>query len=494
MLSLFKKIDEKMTKTKDSSNEKKTIYKSEKKIVTLLFLMVVFLLGALIFTIEVFKYNYTYEDFVKSIGGTILGTMFSILVIDILYELLIQKYNTEEIKLHILSVLFGDSKTIKLLDRTQREEFIKKIISTLVEDEIAPKEKASLINGILSAYIDRQYNITMKFDYTITLEEKWSRGVFDDSYIQIHEELDYTRVFMGESSLAQDFKIKFLVSDNDLYRELRDDNTFFFTDSSEKVFNERLIINPKDLDTLIAFSKDDQKEFVKNNMALVVFINSKKAEIKDVDVDSKSIIVKLHSMHDTSIKELHVYITFYIPQLQKSKFLASLIDPTDSPLIKFKYPAEYMNVTIHPFINDGDTHCENCSTPSSIFKSEGLYTINIRNNWTHPYSGILFLIEPNNNKLTDLTISSGTLTPAFDSTIRFYNAHVSNDVSSITITPTIKDNTTTIKINNVPVNSGNACSNCLDVGPNTINVVLTDQNGTSKTYTIKVIRDSATSS
>jgi gliding motility-associated-like protein len=92
--------------------------------------------------------------------------------------------------------------------------------------------------------------------------------------------------------------------------------------------------------------------------------------------------------------------------------------------------------------------------------------------------------------LSNLTISSGTLTPAFSSSTLSYVASVTNATTSITVTPTTTDPTATVTVNGAPVASGSASGAIpLNVGPNTINALVTAQDGlTTTTYTITVTR------
>src|SRR4029077_17477246 len=90
-----------------------------------------------------------------------------------------------------------------------------------------------------------------------------------------------------------------------------------------------------------------------------------------------------------------------------------------------------------------------------------------------------------NANLSNLTLSAGTLTPAFSSGTLSYTASVSNATTSITETPTTADATATIKVNGVSVVSGNASQAInLSVGDNVITTAVTAQDGTTmKTYT-----------
>lgn len=95
--------------------------------------------------------------------------------------------------------------------------------------------------------------------------------------------------------------------------------------------------------------------------------------------------------------------------------------------------------------------------------------------------------------LQGLTLSSGTLSPAFASATESYTATVENSVTSITVTPTVNNAKATVKVNNTAVTSGSASSAInLTEGKNTITVVVTAEDGTTtKTYTITVTRKAA---
>jgi hypothetical protein len=59
----------------------------------------------------------------------------------------------------------------------------------------------------------------------------------------------------------------------------------------------------------------------------------------------------------------------------------------------------------------------------------------------------------------------------------------------VTVTPTAEDGNATVKVNNIPVVSGSPSSPIsLDPGSNTISIVVTAENGTTKTYTVTVNR------
>ena len=96
----------------------------------------------------------------------------------------------------------------------------------------------------------------------------------------------------------------------------------------------------------------------------------------------------------------------------------------------------------------------------------------------------------NNASLASLSVSAGTLSPAFLSATTSYTETVSNATASITITPTTSDAAATVKVNGTAVTSGTASGAIpLALGINTISTVVTAQDGTTtQTYTITVTR------
>jgi len=96
-----------------------------------------------------------------------------------------------------------------------------------------------------------------------------------------------------------------------------------------------------------------------------------------------------------------------------------------------------------------------------------------------------------NANLAGLSLSSGTLNPAFGPGVLSYTVIVINPVSSITITPTSADVNASVKVNGTAVSSGTTSASIpLTVGQNTITVTSTAQDGvTTKAYTIVVTRE-----
>ncbi len=141
------------------------------------------------------------------------------------------------------------------------------------------------------------------------------------------------------------------------------------------------------------------------------------------------------------------------------------------------------------------------NTTGTINAYGGTYTDNNKKDVT-PASGYYFdgntiksIPAPSlssNNYLSGLTISQGTLTPAFDRNTTAYTAEVENATDSITVTPVKDSNWASLKVNDKTVASGSASEAIkLAEGANTITIRVTAENGSTKDYTITVTRKAA---
>jgi hypothetical protein len=94
-----------------------------------------------------------------------------------------------------------------------------------------------------------------------------------------------------------------------------------------------------------------------------------------------------------------------------------------------------------------------------------------------------------NANLSSLTLSHGTLDPAFSKNITSYIAAVENTIESITVTPMAEHPYATIIINGMSVHSGQTSEVIsLKLGGNSITIIVTAENSTEKTYTIALER------
>ncbi len=101
----------------------------------------------------------------------------------------------------------------------------------------------------------------------------------------------------------------------------------------------------------------------------------------------------------------------------------------------------------------------------------------------------LIITKKGEAKLQSLVPSTGTLSPAFNSSTYDYTLQVPTAQTTIAFTPTAVDNSSTIKVNGVTVKSGSRSQNIkLDEGENDVEVIVTTKDGDTNTYNIKVTR------
>ncbi len=91
--------------------------------------------------------------------------------------------------------------------------------------------------------------------------------------------------------------------------------------------------------------------------------------------------------------------------------------------------------------------------------------------------------------LSALDVSAGTLNPTFDAATDAYAVSVGTDVASVTVTPTTTDDGAAVAVNGVAVASGQPSEAIdLNVGNNTIPIVVTAEDTSTQTYTVTVAR------
>jgi len=102
---------------------------------------------------------------------------------------------------------------------------------------------------------------------------------------------------------------------------------------------------------------------------------------------------------------------------------------------------------------------------------------------------VTFSTLSNDATLSGLSLSSGSLNPTFASATTSYTASVPNSTETISITPTTNQANATLRVNTTIVTSGSASANFfLNIGDNAQHVVVTAQDGSTKTYTVTVNR------
>ncbi len=91
--------------------------------------------------------------------------------------------------------------------------------------------------------------------------------------------------------------------------------------------------------------------------------------------------------------------------------------------------------------------------------------------------------------LTNLTLSTGALSPAFTGDTTQYSAEVKYETGEVTVTPHAVDSLAVILVNGAAVKSGTASGAIsLNEGDNAVQVQVTEADGSQRTYTVNVAR------
>ena len=108
---------------------------------------------------------------------------------------------------------------------------------------------------------------------------------------------------------------------------------------------------------------------------------------------------------------------------------------------------------------------------------------------TRIYNLVINRAAPGSNKLASLVLSTGNLTPSFNGDQTSYTASVPFTTTQVILTATAEDPAAQITINNQAVPNGQPSPPiALNVGANNIVVVVTAQNGSTRSYTVVVTR------
>ncbi|WP_432666480.1 leucine-rich repeat protein [Wukongibacter baidiensis] len=106
------------------------------------------------------------------------------------------------------------------------------------------------------------------------------------------------------------------------------------------------------------------------------------------------------------------------------------------------------------------------------------------------WHGLTIYEISNDAILSNLTINSGSLNPAFNSATTDYSANVSYGINSINITPTTNHGKATVTVEGSETRSGEAVNISLNTGTNEINIVVTAEDGSMAQTIVKVTRAS----
>lgn len=342
-------------------------------------IMLAFITTAVWLILLLFKFIWTGVDFASlfdDILANILGILPPIILFNFLYEYLTKEHVADEMTEQITQTLMSNPKAIDLFDEQPKKEFVRTTIQTLVGEE-----ESEMVYGVVEPYLNMHYNIRRFFRYSVTLRDYTGNPLFpSERYMRVYEDLKYKKHYIGDNTLEQHFQLGFFVNNDELDRELH---------GQTYLFRENLTLDSSELSTMAAWPQDTQTDFVEKEMSLRVFVDDAPCLLQQVSITQNGILVDFLSGHDTGKRELKIEIMFNMPQRKGySEFLVSIGEPTYSPNIQLSYPESTMQVTMFPFLNDGDE----CLVQNAM-RNTGSCDIYLQDKWVYPMSGVVFIVQ-----------------------------------------------------------------------------------------------------
>ncbi len=355
--------------------------RKDMKSITILLAAVTAALWLVLLLVKYIVSGVSFASLMDDILANILGILPPIILFNFLYEYLTREHVADEMTEQITETLMSNPQAIALFDDAPKKAFVRTTIQTLVGEE-----ESDMVYGVVEPYLEKQYNIRRFFRYNITLRDYDNHPLFPPArYLRVYEDVKYHKHYMGDNYLPQEFCVGFFTDTARLDRELH---------GQTYLFRENLKVDPAVLAQLAALPAEEQRQFLTRQMALNVYINDAKCELKSAVIDEAGIQAVFCSTHDEADRSLSIEVTFNMPQLKGfSEFLVSINEPTFSPMIQLSYPEGSMNVTMFPFLNDG----EECLVQNAM-RTTGSCDIYLQDKWIYPMSGVVFLVEDKNRR------------------------------------------------------------------------------------------------
>lgn len=313
----------------------------------------------------------------------------------------------------------------------------------------------------LDGSVKNTYNIYMKYDMSSLLEFTYMNLYYTDS-----------------SNTVTTTSIPFTKKDADgTYRTQtpneKADKVKVNLFSNNTVMNDGVLINGKSPDTQIDLIGGD-------NLITITVTRNNATRQYDLIINKKGTPL---------LKSLEPSVGTLSPTFDTNTFQYTVNVPATQTTIQFK-PTAVDNAST---ITVGKNIVKSGMNSSTISLSEGTNKVEIKVATAETaQTYVVNVIRADTFRsanLSSLTLSSGTLNPAFNKEIYTYTAIVENSVSAITVTPVAEDPASTIKVNDVKLPSGATSGYInLDEGGNLVTITVTDTKGITNTYTISVTR------
>ncbi len=212
------------------------------------------------------------------------------------------------------------------------------------------------------------------------------------------------------------------------------------------------------------------------SMTGIVANNASIQEIPAANVTAGSTsinIIKLYS-DDNTLKSLTVSAGTLSPSFSPAQLSYTVSVPYSVTSITINAGANHSAATVSGDIGKALS----LDVGTKTFK----ITVKAQDGTEKTYTVAVTREKCTDNTLKSLTVNTGTLSPAFSSSVLNYNVNVPYTTTSITLTAAKNHATATV--------SGDGAKT-LAVGKNTFTITVTAQNGEKKTYTVTVTRAAA---
>ena len=350
--------------------------KQDMKIKTFLLFAITLLIWALLFFVKLHFWGADGKNVIDDIVSNMIGIIPPLLIFDFGLEYITRDNIAGDISEKITQTLMGESEAISAFKDEDKIRFVKNTVKHLVGEE-----SYGMVYAVMEPYITGKYNSRSMFRYKITLRSSAKSELFADvDYFRINESLKYRKNYSGGSFLPSKFSVAYIMSDSALDDALRN-RTY--------IFQEKLVINPPELQELLDMTQEQQREFIEKELHLSIYIDGKHAALEDIVFGENLITVNFSSEHDVSLKEHDVDISFSMPQKRGvNDFMVSISEPTYAPDIELSYPDNEMEVKAFSFLND----CEDSSLEKATHNVDS-FEFNLQNRWIYPMSGVVFAIN-----------------------------------------------------------------------------------------------------
>ena len=218
-----------------------------------------------------------------------------------------------------------------------------------------------------------------------------------------------------------------------------------------------------------------------SNLPIVILVDAPGA--------SKTYTITVTRAASTSLSDLRVSAGALQPAFEPNRFEYSAQAPftTLSTTVRPTTADSNAAVTVNGQpVNSGE---ESQSIPLSVGQTTITIIVSAPSVPSTTYRVTVTRVQGSTNaNLSGLAVSPGALQPTFSSSTLSYSISVNNPTSSVIVTATVQDPTSTLQINSQTATSGQPLTVNVPVGPSTITIQVFPQTGTAKAYAIAVNR------